>query len=106
MNALDVAYLAIGADAAWRESCDWSERYQSLIDLGQEIVIGEVVAHAANLEKAWPGSAQWDGGVWAYDVAEELGEWIVRQWVATGNKPDDVAIDARIVQLITESRRL
>lgn len=96
-DVLDIAYLAIGADAAWREN-DGADSFEGF---GHEAVISEVIAFAANLRRAWSalGDDGWDG-VWYYEVSEPLGEWIVEQWVANKRPPNGDEVDAQIAHII------
>lgn len=106
-DPLDIAYLAIGADHAWRTVADNANtsRPHCFDGIGQDGVIAEVITAAPALKAAWDrlGADGWAGGVWYYDVPEPLGDWFVRQWVEHGARPDDAAIAARIDVLIAES---
>jgi len=99
-DPLDIAYLAIGAAEAWRAN----DGVDAFGDIGQDAVISEVVAFAANLRRAWAalGDEGWSGGAWYYEVSEPLGTWIVEQWIARGACPSSDDVDAKIAEMIAE----
>src|SRR5688500_10081088 len=84
-DPLDIAYLAMGADFAWREYVDAHkahERPEAFEGIGQDEVIAEVISYATELREAWEAlNDEWAGGVWYYDVSEPLGTWIIREWI-------------------------
>lgn len=105
-DSLDIAFLAIGADKAWRELCDKREQRPSCFDgMGQDGVMQEVIDFAPHLHAAWTAlEDQWGGGVWYYDVSEPLGYWIVRQWIENEIRPTREQVIERIDTLIEESQ--
>ena len=98
----DIAYLAIGADAAWR---GFGFPIPKAFDgLGQLHVFDDIITAAIPLL-----AAEWDnmdtdgwGGVWAYEVCEPLGSWIVRSWASEGTMPSDTRIIEQIRTLIRD----
>lgn len=103
---LDIAYLAIGADQAWRQLVDERNTRPSCFDgLGQDGVIADVIAFATELHAAWSAIGDnWAGGVWYYDVSEALGCWIIRQWVEIGECPSHAQVKSRIDELVKSSQ--
>lgn len=99
----DIAFLAIGADEAWRAAVDanWqtTPRPDCFDGFGQDGVIAEVIRAADILAHAWPGN-EWTGGVWYYEVSEPLGAWVITEWVARGACPDDESIAREAMRLI------
>ena len=91
MNAdpLDLAFMAIGIDAAFRDPTTGD------YDGGQLELVGEVLAYQSVLDAHYQAFFNPDGfpGCWAYEVAEPFGEWCARQLMA-GTTPDTAAVNA------------
>ena len=76
-DPLDAAYLAIGA----ARELDRLGKHRAL-DVAELDVIALAVEAAPILQKLWEEQGEDWAGVWAYDVAEPLGAWIAREYVA------------------------
>lgn len=98
VDPLDIAYLAIGAEEGWKEYQD------ALGDIGQQEVIGTVIAFADNLRRVWAAIGDSYDGVWYYEVSEPLGTWIVEQWAARGRCPSSAEVDVYIIEAVTGVR--
>lgn len=83
IDTLDIAYLAIGAKAAL-ETLEHHERNRLTERHGGELgLIREVIDFAATVDGVYHEELEDEfGGVWAYDVAEPLGEAMVRHMAA------------------------
>lgn len=106
-DPLDIAYLAMGAQTEWEIATAQNNNQlpDALDGLGQDNVISDVILAAPLLAEAWRQiEPHWRGGVWVYEIAEELGAWIIQQWVILGHKPDNSAIQAELSNLINESQ--
>lgn len=90
MNAdpLDLAFMAIGVDAAFRDPTTGD------YDGGQLELVGEVLAYQPVLDAHYQAFFNPDGfpGCWAYEVAEPFGEWCARQLMA-GTTPNIAAVN-------------
>jgi len=74
-DQLDVAFIGIGVDTAFRDPT--TGQYQG----GQLELVGEVLAYGHLLDSHYETHFRKDGfdGCWAYEVAEAFGEWCARQ---------------------------
>lgn len=78
IDLLDVAFVAIGIDAAFRDPT------MSGYDGGQLELVGEVLAFVPLLDAHYQAHFKGDGfdGCWAYEVAEPFGQWCAEQIMA------------------------
>lgn len=72
-DPLDIAFIAIGVDTAFRELGPSD-------DIGQLELVGDVLALAPELDRHYElhFTLQDYAGCWAYEVAEAFGEWCAR----------------------------
>jgi hypothetical protein len=102
-DPLDAAYLAIGAARAMDKD--------NLRPLDSELdVISVALSFSSMLQRLWDefnDGDEWKGGVWAYDVCEPLGAYIVKEACEGDLAPyvsrDSVEQEAR--RLIAEASR-
>ena len=88
-DPMDLAFMAIGVDAAFRDPATGD------YDGGQLELVGQVLAYQPWLDahyQAFFGTEGFDG-CWAYEVAEAFGEWCARQIMA-GNTVNTEQINA------------
>lgn len=101
-DPLDLAFMAIGADAAFRDPT--TGHYEG----GELELIGEVLAFQPFLDAHYQAYFSLEGfpGCWAYEVAEPFGEWCARQLMA-GQGVDTAAIQCWLNEnaTCTETRR-
>lgn len=88
-DPLDLAFMAIGVDAAFRDPT--TGHYQG----GELELVAEVLAFQPMLDAHYQAFFVPDGfpGCWAYEVAEPFGEWSARELMA-GHTVDQRAINA------------
>jgi len=88
-DPLDLAFMAIGVDAAFLDPTT------SQYDGGELELVGEVLAYQPLLDAHYQAYFNPEGfpGCWAYEVAEPFGEWCARQLMA-GTTPDTKAVNA------------
>lgn len=99
-DPLDLAFMAIGVDAAFRDPTTSSydgmiAAVRSAYDGGELELVAEVLAFQPMLDAHYQAFFQPEGfpGCWAYEVAETFGEWCARQLMA-GQTVDQKAINA------------
>lgn len=98
-DPLDTAYIALGAKHALAELPE--EVYSALSDgLGESGLIDEVITACVPLvAEAWDAvGPDGVGGVWVYEVSEELGAWWVYQYIDAA--PTEDMIRAQIAKLV------
>ena len=95
-DPLDLAFMAIGVDAAFRES---TMDYEG----GELELVSEVLAYQPLLDAHYQAFFGVEGfpGCWAYEVAEEFGNWCARQLMA-GHTVDQAAVNGWLDQNATE----
>lgn len=87
LDMLTPAFIGIGASEEMAKDDD--RLYKKLTDLqGQDGVVTDALSVCIQAsERAWAEVKEEWGGVWAYEVDEELGRWYVRE-AASGGKVD------------------
>lgn len=84
-DPLDIAYLALGAGAALEDFWTNAGPDAELPVCGGELeFIRAVIQHAPMLDKIWSQVKDDYAGVWAYEVAEEVGHSLATRMLATG----------------------
>lgn len=93
-DPLTVAFIAIGASLAIRQLPDFAPD-----GYGQDGIVAEAIAHAALLDRLYVLNQDAFEGVYAYEVAEEFGEWFIRRWYADDLLPQVDACNAEALRL-------
>ena len=88
MDALTIAYIAIGVHTALLENNELPAGYQG----GQLEFVDTIIQHADMLDGMYEEVANDFDGVFAYEIAEPFGELYAEQWILTGVQPDAVAV--------------
>ena len=88
-DPLDLAFMAIGVDAAFRDPTT------SHYDGGELELVAEVLAFQPLLDAHYQAYFVPEGfpGCWAYEVSETFGDWCARQLMA-GTTVDQTSINA------------
>lgn len=92
-DQLDVAFIGMGVDAAFRDPTTGS------YDGGQLELVEQVLAFGHVLDSHYETHFRAEGfpGCWAYEVAEEFGNWCARQLMA-GKAVDTKAVNAWLAE--------
>jgi hypothetical protein len=88
-DPLDLAFMAIGVDAAFRDPTTGN------YDGGELELVAELLAFQPLLDAHFQAYFGHEGfpGCWAYEVAEPFGDWCARQLMA-GHTVDQKSINA------------
>lgn len=99
-DPLDLAFMAIGVDAAFRDPTTgnydgMNAAVRSAYDGGELELVAEVLAFQPLLDAHFQAYFGHEGfpGCWAYEVAEPFGDWCARQLMA-GQTVDQKSINA------------
>lgn len=101
-DPLDLAFMAIGVDAAFRDPTTGN------YDGGELELVAEVLAFQPLLDAHYQAYFVPDGfpGCWAYEVSETFGDWCARQLMAgstVGQKAVNAWLDENAPGSLTRS---